>query len=174
MKLISKASIAALVLALGLVSVPRNGFAQSFQALLRGTSEVPPNASTATGFSTLLLVGNMLTVNVQFSGLMGGNATAAHIHCCSAVGVNSSVNIGFAGFPGATSGVYNAMFDLTGNAALVGGLNSGLAYVNIHNATFPGGEIRGQISVVPEPSTVLLVACGMIALGVAAGRRKAA
>ena len=84
------------------------------------------------------------------------------------------VNIGLAGFPNATSGVFNAMFDLTGNATLVNGLNSGLAYVNIHSATFPAGEIRGQISVVPEPSTVLLMACGMIALGIAAGRRKSA
>lgn len=173
MKLISKTSIAALALALGLLSVPRDGVAQSFQALLRGTNEVPPNASTATGFSTLLVVGNMLQVNVQFSGL-SANATAAHIHCCSLPTANSSVNIGFAGFPNATSGLFTAMYDLTGNTTLVAGLNSGLAYVNIHSGTFPGGEIRGQISVVPEPSTVLLMACGMLAVGIVAARRKSA
>jgi hypothetical protein len=38
-----------------------------------------------------------------------------------------------------------------------------LAYVNIHNATFPGGEIRGQLDLAPEPTSLLLV--GTSALG---------
>ena len=32
------------------------------------------------------------------------------------------------------------------------GLDAGTAYSNIHNATFPGGEIRGNLAAVPEPS----------------------
>src|SRR2546430_11114286 len=30
-------------------------------------------------------------------------------------------------------------------AALIAGFNAGTAYTNIHNAVFPGGEIRGQV-----------------------------
>jgi hypothetical protein len=43
-------------------------------------------------------------------------------------------------------------------AALIAGLNSGMAYANVHSTTFPNGEIRGQLtaSAVPEPSTLIL------------------
>ena len=58
------------------------------------------------------------------------------------------------------SATYNVTF-FNGNggtaasaeAALIAGLNSGLAYANIHNSVFPGGEIRGQLAAVPEPAT---------------------
>jgi len=37
-------------------------------------------------------------------------------------------------------------------------------YINIHSINFPGGEIRGQLVLVPEPATVLLVLCGAAGL----------
>ena len=85
----------------------------------------------------------MITVSVNFSGL-GANASAAHIHAPAAPGSTAPVAIGFTGFPNTTSGTYNNTFPIT--ATQLSQLFSGLGYVNIHNANFPNGEIRGQLS----------------------------
>jgi hypothetical protein len=45
-------------------------------------------------------------------------------------------------------------------------LINGLYYVNIHSSFAPGGEIRGQILLVPEPGTGALVALGIMGLAV--------
>ena len=155
-----------------------------YTATLLGANEVPPTGSTATGSILVTLNGNTLSVNETFSGLTTP-ASAAHIHCCGPVGVNEPVAVPFTGFPNATSGMYMNSFDLTlassytaafvaanggtaasAEAAFIASLNSFQTYANIHNATFPGGEIRGQL--VPEPATI-----GMLLLGLTAmvGRR---
>jgi hypothetical protein len=126
-----------------------------YNATLLGANEVPPNASSAAGAFVVELNGNTLSVAGGFLGLTGGPASAAHIHCCAPIGVNAIVAVPFSGFPNATSGAYFNTFDLTqatsynaafitanggtaatAEVALIAGLNSGLAYVNIHNDTF--------------------------------------
>jgi hypothetical protein len=165
-------------LAVLILAVPSSlAAATIFTTTLIGANEVPPNASPATGSATVTLNGNTLAVSEVFSGLIGGPAAAAHIHCCGPVGVNEPVAVPFPGFPAATSGTYNQSFDLTllatyngafvtGNggtaasaeAAFIAGLNAGQTYANIHNAQFPGGEIRGQLAAaVPEPATGLML-----------------
>jgi hypothetical protein len=47
-------------------------------------------------------------------------------------------------------------------ATFVAGLESGLAYVNIHDVNFPAGEIRGQLGLAPEPSSLLLAGTGLL------------
>jgi hypothetical protein len=45
-------------------------------------------------------------------------------------------------------------------AALAAALAAGEAYLNIHSSTFVGGEIRGFLTLVPEPSSVAIVLVG--------------
>ena len=165
--------------------------AQTWSATLLGSNEVPPTGSTGGGTIKVVLASNILTVTESYFGLTGP-ATGAHIHCCAAAGVNAAIAVPFTNFPAAAAGSYTQTFDLTqsvsftsafltanggtaasGQAALVAGLNAGLAYANIHDAAFAGGEVRGQLAVVtPEPGTVALTAAGLLALVVAARKRE--
>lgn len=165
--------------------------AQSWSAVMNGAQQVPPNSSTASGFTFVSLTGNVLTVNVSWTGITGGPLAAGHIHCCAAPGSTAIVAVPYVGLPSTTVGSYSNTFDLLsasiytadflaangGTAlgarnALVAGLNSGLAYSNLHNATYPGGEIRGNLVVTPEPGTYALVAGGLTLLGGVASRRR--
>lgn len=165
-----------------------------FEAVLSGTNEVPPNASTATGHALITIDGSMMHVEATFAGLSAPN-TAAHIHCCFSTSPGTFVvatpTPTFPGFPaGATSGAYDAFFDLDlassyragfitsaggtvagAKAAFVAGLGTGTAYFNIHTTAFPGGEIRGNLIPIPEPATALLALVGLGVAGAAARRR---
>ena len=118
---------------------------QTVATTLSGASEVPANASTATGSATGTFnpMTNQLNLTVSFNGLTA-SASAGHIHN-AAVGVNGGVIIGFVGVPASTSGTFNYSGVLTAVQATA--LLAGNTYVNIHNASFPGGEVRGQLSV---------------------------
>ena len=169
-----------------------------FKATLDAANQNPPNSSTATGTAWVWIdpAANTMTVKVTFSGLTGGPATAAHIHCCIAppgnVGVATAVP-SFPGFPNTTSGFYMQTFDMTDAAsynpafvtanggttasaetALFTGIVDDMAYLNIHDAAYPGGEIRGFLTMAPvaapEPATLSLLSLGL--LGAFAARRR--
>src|SRR5215469_7965619 len=139
-----------------------------FTGTLTGSGENPPNASPATGFIVVDLHNDGITLDVteSFSGLTVP-ASAAHIHCCAGPGTNAPVVLNFvgAGFPvGVTAGTFAHTFDLATDLAGISlpafttALESGQTYANIHDANFPGGEIRGQLlEQVPEPSTFPLL-----------------
>jgi acyl-homoserine lactone acylase PvdQ len=158
----------------------------TFTGTLSGPNEFPPVASAGTG-STIVAYDagtHLLTVNVTFSGL-NSNTTASHIHCCvlpsaatPTAGVATTTPT-FAGFPlGVTAGTYNGTLDLTqassynpafvtanggtvasAEAVLVSGIKSGMAYLNVHSTTSPGGEIRSFLSPLgPDPKLAAFAA----------------
>ncbi len=127
---------------------------------------------TGTGFATLTLddVSGIITVTSgTFSGL-SGTTTAAHIHGYSGIGTNSGVIVTLTLTPlGTSSGTISGSGPI--NAANV---LAGLTYINIHTSpTFGGGEIRGQITMVPEPSSYVLLGVGAAGLLAFVRRRKA-
>jgi len=144
----------------------------TFQAFLSGANEVGPNASPGTGFGTVILSADQtqITVNESFTGLTAP-ATASHIHGPALPGVNASVLFPFSGVPAATSGsIPELVFSIT--PTQVGYLESGLLYMNVHTANFPGGEIRGQLVQVPEPSVAALLVAGLSGAAVWGLRRR--
>jgi len=119
---------------------------------------------TGTGSGTFTLNGTALTFSISYSGL-SANSTGAHIHGPAAPGVNASVMYDLTPFgftPGTTAGTISGTIpDFFSNpSSTLANLEAGLDYVNIHNTAFPGGEIRGQITGVPEPSTLAMLALG--------------
>jgi len=109
-------------------------------ATLSGTAEVPANASASTGKvgGTFNEETKMLMLNITYTGF---TPVAWHIHKAAA-GVNGGVifNLG-------TTFSTPFMFMQTLDAAQESDLKAGLYYVNLHSATYPNGEIRGQLSV---------------------------
>jgi len=158
----------------GLLALAPTSFAalEDFTVTLNGAQETPVNNSTASGLGTLTFdtTANTLTLNnITYSGL-SANSTAAHIHGPGAPGVGVGVLYGMSPTYttlGSTSGSFSGTLTLTagtGNFSIpeqVSQLEGGLWYLNVHNANFPGGEIRGQILPVPEPSTLALSGLGV-------------
>ena len=117
----------------------------SLSARLAGANEVPAINSDATGTMTANLdkQTRMLTWTVNYTSL-SGPATAGHFHGPAAMGQNAGVALPFAG---------SLASPIRGSATLtdaqVTDLVNGRWYVNLHTATNPGGEIRGQVSLYP-------------------------
>jgi hypothetical protein len=161
-----------------------------------GNFESPPTGSPGTGFAqvTIDTAANTMDVMVTFSGLTSGT-TASHIHCCTTSPGTGNAGVAtttptFTGFPlGVTSGTYDHTFDMSlassynpafvtqpmeGRVAsaepvLLAGLSAGDAY--IHTSNFTGGEIRGFLHAVPEPSIWAMMILGFAGVGYMAYRR---
>ncbi|MEX0987991.1 MAG: CHRD domain-containing protein [Bacteroidales bacterium] len=135
---------------------------QNFRAQLSGLNEVPSNDSRARGEAVFMYDAGMDAVSYKLIVANLENIRMAHIHAAPA-GVNGGVVAWL--YPaspppslieGATSGILAegviTADQLVGSMAgmsisdLVDLMNSEEVYVNIHTNQFPGGEIRGQIS----------------------------
>ncbi len=152
---------------LGLLALPTWSQAASYSlfATLEGSQEVPVNASPGTGTGSMLYddVTKQFSWDISFSGLSAGT-TASHFHGPAEPGVNAGVlvTIPLGTSLGETSGNLIGMATLT--AAQETQLLSNLWYINIHTTAFPGGEIRGQVQVVPLPAAVWLLGSGVLGL----------
>ena len=141
------------------------------EANLDGSQEVPPNQSAGTGFAAVTLddATNLLSWDVTWSGL-SGPAVAMHFHGPAEPGTNAPPVVDIGDISGLTSPSIGS--DLI-NASQASELHNGLWYINIHTAEFPGGEIRGQVNVIPVPAAVWLFGSGLIGL-IGLARRRAA
>jgi hypothetical protein len=114
-------------------------------AKLTAKAEVPAqtvkNAKGAGSF-TGTLAGNKLTWKLTFSGLTGP-ANAAHIHMGKA-GKAGNVLVPLCAGAKCKSGVHGTA---TLTAAVLKAVRSHGAYVNVHTAKNPNGEIRGQLAI---------------------------
>lgn len=176
--------------ALAALALPAQAELLQYTTSLSGAAESPPNASPGTGSGLVDIDTVALTMRVQatFSDLIG-NTTAAHIHAATAVPGAGTAGVAtqtpsFSGFPlGVTAGAYDMTFDMTlassfnpsyitanggtpasARAALFTAIAEGRAYLNIHSSAFGGGEIRGFLTPVPEPTTLALFALSGVAL----------
>ena len=113
-------------------------------ASLDGSQEVPSVSTDGTGSATVTFnsSNNELAWSIEFSGL-SGNATLAHFHGPALGGANAGVQVNIGAISGLSSPM-NGSAILT--AELAADLLDGLMYINIHTASNPGGEIRGQVS----------------------------
>jgi hypothetical protein len=111
------------------------------KADLKGSNEVPPNNSTATGtaVATLDTQTRTVTYTITFSGL-SGPVVGAHFHGPSPAGGNAGIALPFKTVQSPIEGSAT----LTENQAA--DLVAGKWYANLHTAANPGGELRGQMT----------------------------
>jgi hypothetical protein len=169
-----------------------------FMAILENEQEVsnppvPEQGSGGIGFFILNDAQNALSYDVTLTGLdidgfqtpanPNDNVTRVHFHAAPA-GTNGGIVFGqidpnhdlddlvINPVTGRITGVWDGN---EGNgttlAAQLANLLAGNLYFNVHTADHAGGEIRGQVLIVPEPGTWLLAILGCT-LGCLVWRRR--
>lgn len=118
--------------------------------------------STATGSATMAYddVSGLFSWSISWTELEG-NITVAHFHGPAPAGVNAGVQVNFGAISGLTS---PSIGSDTISPAQAADLLAGLWYINIHSDVAPGGEIRGQVNVVPIPAAAWLFGSALLAL----------
>ena len=138
-----------------MTALPCEGAPEKFRAELSGAEQVPPVKTPAKGELRLAVRGNEVTYRLTVSRIT--SPTAANIHL-GGKGENGPPLAGLFGGPpkvGPVKGMLaqgvitekGLIGDLQGKkiSDLVRLIREGRVYVNILTATYPAGEIRGQI-----------------------------
>jgi hypothetical protein len=164
--------------------------AASYNAVLTGPKETPPNSSPGLGVAVIEFdpSTHVLQINAGFVGLLG-ETYAAHIHCCTAAPDTGIAPVmtqlpSLSGFPlGVRNGSYANTFDTSlpgswspaflsdyggstalAEAAFDTGLKNGTAYFNIHTSYASAGEVRGffaPVTVSPVPEPGSIAMLGL-------------
>ncbi|MEO7455770.1 MAG: CHRD domain-containing protein [Gemmatimonadaceae bacterium] len=120
--------------------------------MLKGSNEIPSAITTAAGTATFERDGRSVTYRVSAEGFTTP-LTVGHIHLGMAGQVGPVIVpftiVAQAGLV-ATGTIDLSRAVTQGNITITGDslralLDNGGAYVNLHTAAWPGGEIRGQI-----------------------------
>jgi len=141
--------------------------ATRFVATLTGYEEGPAISTEGTGTFRARRTAEGIAWTMSFSGLEGGAVQQAHIHF-GQFAVNGGVSAFLcSNLPSAPAGVQACPQEgtvsgtirrenIVGPASqgiargqlgeLITAMRAGIAYANIHTATYPNGEIRGQIA----------------------------
>jgi len=147
---IKRLSLAALIPALalgaaGAAHAQKAGAGLKLHAMLSGANEVGQDGQAAAGdadgsgtFTARLVPGTgQLCYTLATTGI--DTPTMAHIHS-GAAGVNGGV---FVGLSNVTAGEHCITVDREKATAIVA--KPGDYYVNVHNAAYPAGAVRGQV-----------------------------
>lgn len=129
-----------------------------FVANLTSADEVPARPTGANGTAQFIVEGNQITYAIEVDDITA--ITFSHIHALGAPGVNAPVRLFLyppaAGTtpPQVTVTDKHILVQATVDSSSVNGITfeellnamrTGNAYVNVHTAQFPSGEMRGQI-----------------------------
>lgn len=119
------------------------GETEYLTARLQGSQEVPPRPSAANGQAVALLdkASNTLFLTGSYQYLTN-TISGSHVHA-GLPGTNGGVIITLVN-SGSNSGILEAVATVTD--AQETQIATGGTYVNVHSTTFPGGEIRGQLT----------------------------
>jgi hypothetical protein len=152
-------------IAIGILSVAVTAAqAQVFSADMRGANEIPPNSSSSIGSGSFVLTGDSLSFSVN--ALLAGTLPVDAGVFGPASPTQTAPMIFDLGTPTVSLAGGNAFVSYSGVEALspaqVSNLLSDLDYVSIAStgAGYSGGEIRGQVTLLPEPSSLLLLGLG--------------
>ena len=157
-----------------LMAAPAFAAIDTYTAFLYGANQTAGGDTDGFGVATVLIDNSALTVSWA---IMASNIdfplTGAHIHT-GAAGTNGPVIVDF---DAKLTGSNMADPDL---ASITPASATGF-YVNVHNALYPAGAIRGQLQYVgtamapvPEPETYALMLGGLGMVGFLVRRRTAA
>lgn len=140
-----------------------------FTAGLNGANIVPSPGGSGSGQGTFTLDGSLFAGGVTFA--LGNPPTGTSIHGPALPGNNANALFDMRGptfvAPDPVSGDPGGLFydvNRTLTASEISDLSAGLWYVNVRSDSFPNGDIRGQIVLVPEPSTWALMGIGIMSI----------
>ena len=135
MKHVLMAALAALLVAAGASAAIQKG--GSLHATLTGAAETPKGDPNGRGTAEIKITGRRVCWEIHATGVT--KLLAAHIHKGRA-GTSGPVVVPF----GKTFAAKGCTTTTTATAAAIQ-RSPGAYYVNVHNAKYPGGALRGQL-----------------------------